>query len=57
MLDKKEISKAIDTIIVYHAIKDVRINNLAFNELLKSIAALSNSIDNGHFDVKEPKDE
>lgn len=57
MLDKEKLSKSINAIIYYHGIKNVKITNLDFNELLQSIAALSHSIDNGHFDVREPEDE
>lgn len=62
MLDKKEVEGAINLIIYTYGTRDVY-HNKEFDELLESIAALSRSIEHGHFDVmasefgiKEKKD-
>lgn len=56
MLDKKAVSKAVDAIILYYG-QYRRHRGEVFDDMLKTLVGISRSIENGHFDVKEEKDE
>lgn len=52
MLDKKEVSKTIDMIILHYGEHHGKRGEL-LDDLLTTLLGFSKSIDNGHFDVKE----